>query len=130
MNKKEFYNSVILGIPAKEILDEEQIKQSVICECRIMNKADVYEWCAGNELKNKQLQQENQQLKDQLQQQEEVIQKAIEKLQQCEKVIEEAIKYLDGSYEMSIYTKSVTLEKENVDDLLDILNKYKKEESE
>lgn len=53
-----------------------------------------------------------------------------EQLQQRDSVIEEAIKYLEGSYEMAVYTKSVTLEKENVDDLLDILNKYKKEESE
>lgn len=60
-------------------------------------------------------QEENQQLKEQL--------------QQRDSVIEETIKYLEGSYEMSTYTKSVTLEKENIDDLLDILNKYKKEES-
>lgn len=46
-----------------------------------------------------------------------------ERLEQKNKVIEEAIKYIDGTYEMACYTKTITLEKENIDDLRDILNK-------
>lgn len=45
------------------------------------------------------------------------------KLERKNKVIEEAINYLDGAYEMSCYTKMVILEKENIEDLRDILNK-------
>lgn len=36
-------------------------------------------------------------------------------------VIDRAIKYINGAYEMAIYTKSVRLEEENIEDLLDIL---------
>lgn len=36
-------------------------------------------------------------------------------------VIDRAIKYINGAYEMAIYTKSVSLEEENIEDLLDIL---------
>ena len=54
-----------------------------------------------------------------------VLWKYIKQLQQenkkCKEVIDEAIKYIDGAYEMKIYTKSVSLEEENIEDLLDIL---------
>lgn len=36
-------------------------------------------------------------------------------------VIDKAIKYINGAYEMAIYTKSVILGEENIEDLLDIL---------
>lgn len=36
-------------------------------------------------------------------------------------VIDEAIKYINGAYEMAIYTKSVGLEEESIEDLLNIL---------
>ncbi len=57
------------------------------------------------------LKKENQRLKSQL--------------KQSSNVIVEIKKYLQGSYEMSIYTKSVMLDKDGIDDLFDILNKYK-----
>ena len=54
-----------------------------------------------------------------------VLWKYIKQLQQENKeykeVIDEAIKYINGAYEMAIYTKSVILGEENIEDLLDIL---------
>ena len=44
-----------------------------------------------------------------------------EKNQKYKEVIDKAIEYINGAYEMAIYTKSVSLEKENIEDLLDIL---------
>lgn len=41
--------------------------------------------------------------------------------QKQKEVIDKAIKYINGAYEMAIYTKSVGLEEENIEDLLDIL---------
>lgn len=35
--------------------------------------------------------------------------------------IEKAINYINGVYEMAVYTKSISLDKENIEDLLDIL---------
>lgn len=35
--------------------------------------------------------------------------------------IEKAINYINGAYEMAVYTKSISLDKENIEDLLDIL---------
>ena len=54
-----------------------------------------------------------------------VLWKYINQLQQENKeykeVIDKAIKYINGAYEMAIYTKSVILGEENIEDLLDIL---------
>ena len=41
--------------------------------------------------------------------------------QKQKEVIDKVIKYINGAYEMAIYTKSVGLEEENIEDLLDIL---------
>ena len=41
--------------------------------------------------------------------------------QKQKEAIDKAIKYINGAYEMAIYTKSVGLEEENIEDLLDIL---------
>ena len=41
--------------------------------------------------------------------------------QKYKEVIDKAIEYINGAYEMAIYTKSVGLEEENIEDLLDIL---------
>lgn len=40
-------------------------------------------------------------------------------------VINKAIKYINGAYEMATYAKSVSLEEENIEDLLDILKEVK-----
>ena len=40
-------------------------------------------------------------------------------------VIDKAIEYINGAYEMAIYTKSVRLDAENIEDLLDILKEVK-----
>ena len=45
---------------------EEQFKKFIIGECRRMDRLDVYEWVADDELKIKQLQQENNQLKEKI----------------------------------------------------------------
>ena len=41
--------------------------------------------------------------------------------QKYKEVIDKAIEYINGAYEMAIYTKSVSLEEENIEDLLSIL---------
>ena len=38
-----------------------------------------------------------------------------------EEVIDKATEYINGAYEMATYTKSVVLDEENIEDLLDIL---------
>ena len=45
--------------------------------------------------------------------------------QKQKEVIDKAIKYINGAYEMAIYTKSVILGEENIEDLLDILKEVK-----
>lgn len=62
MNKEDFYKNYIL----EDIPEDEKIKRYVINECRRMDKADVYEWCASNEVKNKTLAEENTNLKQAL----------------------------------------------------------------
>lgn len=58
-----------------------------------------------------------------------VLWKYIKQLQQENKeykeVIDKEIKYINGAYEMAIYTKSVSLGEENIEDLLDILKEVK-----
>lgn len=41
--------------------------------------------------------------------------------QKYKEVIDKAIEYIKGAYEMALYTKSVSLEEENIEELLDIL---------
>ena len=36
-------------------------------------------------------------------------------------VIDKAIEYINGTYEMAVYTKSISLDEENIEDLLAIL---------
>ena len=36
--------------------------------------------------------------------------------------------YVKGAYEMATYTKSVSLDKENIEDILQIIDKYMKED--
>lgn len=45
---------------------------------------------------------------------------------QCQSLqtkIDEAIDYIKGAYEMAIYTKTVSLEEDNIQDLLEILER-------
>ena len=42
--------------------------------------------------------------------------------------IKEAIDYIKGAYEMAIYTKTVGLEEDNIQDLLEILERTDKDE--
>ena len=46
--------------------------------------------------------------------------------QKYEEVIDKAIEYINGAYEMAIYTKSISLDEENIEDLLEILKEVKK----
>lgn len=54
-----------------------------------------------------------------------VLWKYIKQLQQENKkykeVIDKAIEYINGTYEMAVYTKIISLDEENIEDLLDIL---------
>ena len=47
--------------------------------------------------------------------------KLVEERDIYKKRIEKAINYINGAYEMAVYTKSISLDKENIEDLLDIL---------
>ena len=42
--------------------------------------------------------------------------------------LNEIREYVKGSYEMSTYTKSLSLDKENIEDILQIIDKYMKED--
>lgn len=44
-----------------------------------------------------------------------------EETHQYKEVIDKAIEYINGTYEMAVYTKSISLYEENIEDLLDIL---------
>lgn len=44
-----------------------------------------------------------------------------EETRQYKEVIDKAIDYINGTYEMAVYTKSISLYEENIEDLLDIL---------
>lgn len=57
MEDKEFMEKYILNNPF-------EFKQGIISHCREMDKIDVYNWVAEDELKIDKLQQENKQLKD------------------------------------------------------------------
>lgn len=57
MEDKEFMEKYILNNPF-------EFKQEIISHCRKMDKIDVYNWVAKDELKINKLQQENKQLKD------------------------------------------------------------------
>lgn len=57
MEDKEFMEKYILNNPF-------EFKQGIISHCREMDKIDVYNWVAEDELKIDKLQQENQQLKE------------------------------------------------------------------
>ena len=57
MEDKEFMKKYILNNPF-------EFKQGIISHCREMDKIDVYNWVAEDELKIDKLQQENNQLKD------------------------------------------------------------------
>lgn len=68
--------------------------------------------------------------KNQLKKDNETLQKhyrTAEKLQrELEETIKEAVDYIKGTYEMAIYTKTVSLEEENIQDLLEILERTDK----
>ena len=55
MNEENYFKSYILGEFINDMPKGEKIRKDVICQCRHMDKADVYEWCADNEIKNTQL---------------------------------------------------------------------------
>ena len=45
--------------------------------------------------------------------------------QKYKEVIDKATEYINGAYEMATYTKSVVLDEENIEDLLDILKEVR-----
>lgn len=59
MSEEEFLEEFIKNNPF-------DFKQGIINHCRQLDKLDVYEWVAEDELKIQKLQQENQQLKEEL----------------------------------------------------------------
>ena len=60
MNDKEFFDKYVMDNPLS-------FKNNIIAHCRTLDKYDVYELVANDELKIMNLQKENQQLKEQLQ---------------------------------------------------------------
>lgn len=67
----------------------------------------------------KQLQQENQELKERINMTININRKNKELLS----VLDEIREYINGAYEMSCYTKSISLDQENIEDILEILDK-------
>lgn len=55
------------------------------------------------------------------------IQELEQENQKYKEVIERVIDYINGAYEMATYTKTVGLEEENIEDLLDILKEVEHE---
>ena len=65
--------------------------------------------------------------KNQLKKDNETLQNSLQtQCQSLQTKIDEAIDYIEGAYEMAIYTKTVSLEEDNIQDLLEILEKAKK----
>lgn len=71
MNEEEFFNKYVMGNPFN-------LKKSIITHCRTLDKYDVYQWVADDEVKIKNLLEENQQLKEKLEQRDNIINKLIE----------------------------------------------------
>ena len=69
---------------------------------------------------------ENKTLQKTLQNSEKNAENLQRELKQKNKVIKEAIDYIKGAYEMAIYTKTVGLEEDNIQDLLEILERTDK----
>lgn len=68
MNEEEFFNKYVMGNPFN-------LKKSIIAHCRTLDKYDVYQWVADDEVKIKNLLEENQQLKEQLELSEQIREK-------------------------------------------------------
>ena len=83
-------------------------KEDIIAHCRTLDKYDVYQWIADDEVKINNLLEENRQLKEQL--------------EASERARKEAIEYIKGAGEMATYTKSIALYEEELEELLDILD--------
>lgn len=56
----------------------------------------------------------------------ELVNKLIKIIKEQNSKIKEAIDYIKGAYEMAIYTKIVSLEEDNIQDLLEILERTDK----
>ena len=65
--------------------------------------------------------------KNQLKKDNETLQNSLQtQCQTLQTKIKEAIDYINGAYEMAIYTKTVSLEEDNIQDLLEILERTDK----
>lgn len=71
MNEEEFFNKYVMRNPF-------DFKKSIIAHCRTLDKYDVYQWVADDEEKIKNLLEENNQLKEQLEASERARKEAIE----------------------------------------------------
>lgn len=85
-------------------------KECIIAHCRTLDKDDVYQWVADDEVKINNLLEENQQLKEQLK----------EQLEASERARKEAIEFIKE------YEKNQNLLKWNEEDYIDVINEIKK----
>ena len=124
MNDEDFISKFIKENPF-------DFKKGIIAHCRTLDKYDVYQWVADDEVKIKNLLEENQQLKGSLQTYEILLkanveenQKLKEQLQQKEDIINKAREYIyehariDDEYPAYI---EMLLEEKN--ELLEILDR-------
>ena len=81
-------------------------KEDIIAHCRTLDKYDVYQWIADDEVKINNLLEENQQLKEQL--------------ETSERARKEAIEFIKE------YEKNQNLLKWNEEDYIDVINEIKK----
>lgn len=81
-------------------------KECIIAHCRTLDKYDVYQWVADDEVKINNLLEENQQLKEQL--------------EASERARKEAIEFIKE------YEKNQNLLKWNEEDYIDVINEIKK----
>lgn len=74
--------------------------------------------CGGRAMNKKELEQELQKYKS-------LYENEKEHTDTLKRIIKEVKEYLEGTFEMSIYTKSVYLDEESIEDILDLLKEIK-----
>lgn len=125
MEDKEFMEKYILNNPF-------EFKQGIISHCREMDKIDVYNWVAEDELKIDKLQQENKILKENAENNDKVVDKVNwenQLLKKENKQLKERIGYLERSNnrrEDTILEQRQNLSdlEDNWNTLKDYINKY------
>lgn len=111
----------------KQYIEEDKIYNNWVNN-NLNELSDFDKFCIQHCNDIKEILEENQELKKQLKIKHDGFMESVEEScelaeenQKYKEVIDKAIEYINGAYEMAIYTKSVGLEEENIEDLLNIL---------